>query len=118
METVISKADWKLLRTKIAEWQERYMAQLIQQYIQLLSDESRTPSDRFWDLEKQVKNAKKHPGVLICLEKANAVYDIVSLIQLGVISFEDLADFSDGLKECVQRILSLHMNATREERLE
>lgn len=118
MEAVISKADWKLLRTKIAEWQERYMAQLIQQYIQLLSDESRNPSDRFWDLEKQVKNAKKHPGVLICLEKANAVYDIVSLIQLGVISFEDLADFSDGLKECVQRILSLYMNDTEKERLE
>ena len=118
MGAVISKADWRLLRTKIAEWQERYMAQLIQQYIQLLSDESRNPSDRFWDLEKQVKNAKKHPGVLICLEKANAVYDIVSLIQLGVISFEDLADFSDGLKECVQRILSLYMNDTEKERLE
>ena len=108
MEAEISKADWKLLRVKIAEWQERYMAHLIQEYMQLLSDETQNPSDRFWALEKKVKNDRRHPGVLIRLQKSNAIYDMVSLIRLGVISFEDLADFSDNLKECVQRILLLH----------
>ncbi len=33
----ISKADWKLYRERVSDWQEHYMEQLNQEYINLLT---------------------------------------------------------------------------------
>ncbi|WP_333813397.1 hypothetical protein [Muricomes intestini] len=33
----ISKADWKLFRERIGDWQEQYMEKLVKKYIELLS---------------------------------------------------------------------------------
>ncbi len=54
--------DWKLFRSKIAIWQESYMEKLNQEYIELLSADSHA-SKKFWQLEKRIKNDKKHAGV-------------------------------------------------------
>ena len=42
------------------------------------------------------------------LDKGEAIYDIVKMINLGIITQEDLADFSDDLKESVQELLDRH----------
>lgn len=39
-----SKNDWKLFRTKIAQWQENHMDKLNKEYIELLSGKER-PND-------------------------------------------------------------------------
>ena len=52
----ISKSDWKLYREKIADWQENYMARLNKEYIALLSADDKIASDKFWELEKRIKN--------------------------------------------------------------
>ena len=39
------------------------------------------------------------------MSKSDAVFDIVSLIRLGVITYDDLADFSDELKQAVKMLL-------------
>lgn len=100
----VSKSDWKLFRTHIAKWQENYMERLLQEYVELLSGEENA-AEKFWKLEERIKRDKKHPGVLIELRKSNMIYDIVSLINLGVITTSDLEDFSDELKEGVNFIL-------------
>lgn len=100
----VSKADWKLYRSRIGEWQEAYMEKLIQEYVQLLSTEEKA-SDKFWMLEERIKKDKKHPGVMLELSKGNMVFDIVALINSGVITVDDLADFSDELKETVDFLL-------------
>lgn len=33
----ISKADWKLYRERVSDWQEHYMEQLIKEYVELLT---------------------------------------------------------------------------------
>jgi hypothetical protein len=48
---------------------------------------------------------KKNPGVQMQLDKGEAIFDIVTMINLGIITQEDLADFSDDLKESVQELL-------------
>ena len=63
----ISKADWKLYRERVSDWQEHYMEQLNQEYVNLLTSPGNA-SDHFWELEKRIKQDKKHPGVLIELE--------------------------------------------------
>lgn len=99
-----SKSDWKYFRSKIAEWQEAYMEQLTKEYIQLLSS-SEKASDKFWELEERIKKDRKHPGVIIELNKENMLYDIVALINYKVITVEDLDGFSDDLKEKVNFFL-------------
>lgn len=41
-----SKSDWKLFRTKIANWQENYMDKLNKEYIKLLSGDE-AASEKF-----------------------------------------------------------------------
>lgn len=99
-----SKKDWKLYRERIPGWQEDYMERLMEQYIELLSSDL-PASTKFWELEKRVKKDKKTPGVCITLSKSEMIWDIVSLIHDDVISFDDLKEFSDGLKQAVKFIL-------------
>ena len=100
----VSKNDWKLFRVRIGEWQEAYMERLVKEYTDLLN-EHENASDKFWKLEERIKKDKKHPGVMIELSKGNMIFDIVALINSGVITTTDLADFSDELKESVDFLL-------------
>ena len=100
----IPKSDWKLFRMCIVDWQEAYMERLVKEYMDLLEGEENA-SDKFWKLEDRIKKDKKHPGVILELSKGNMIFDIVTLINSGVITTADLADFSDELKESVDFIL-------------
>ena len=102
----ITKSDWKLYREKIAEWQENYMSRLNNEYIALLSADDKIASDKFWKLDKRIKNDRRHPGVIIEVSKSNAVFDVVRLIRLGVITYDDLTDFSDNLQQTVKELLN------------
>ena len=106
MRIEISKRDWKLYREKIAEWQENYMDCLNKEYIALLSSDEESPADRFWKLEERIKTDRKHPGVIIEMRRSSAIFDIAGLIAQKVITYEDLEDFSDELKEAVKMILN------------
>lgn len=97
----VSKADWKLFLAKLPDWQEAYMERLNQEYVHILNGEG-NPSDRFWALEKRIKEDKKKPGVQCELDKGTMVYVILELIREGAITEEDLDGFSDSLKEFVR----------------
>ena len=101
----ISKKDWELFREKLAVWQENYMARLIKDYIALLSAGDRNASDKFWELDNKIRTDRRHPGVILNVRKSEAIYDILRLIRLGVITYEDLSDFSEELQQTVKLIL-------------
>lgn len=96
-----SKKDWKLYREKIAGWQEDYMERLIKGYVDYLSGDE-PASTKFWEMEKRIKRDKKTPGVCIELNKGNMMFDLIRLMKDGVITFDDLAEFSDELRENVK----------------
>ena len=100
----VSKSDWKLFKARIGDWQEAYMERLVKEYMDLLEGE-KNASDKFWKLEERIKKDKKHPGVMIELSIGNMVYDIVALLNSGVITTADLEGFSDELKESVNSLL-------------
>ncbi len=101
----ITKADWKLFMEKVPEWQEAYMERLLKEYVNLLQCK-KPASTKFWDLEKRIKKDKKNPGVQMQLDKGEAIFDIVTMINLGIITQEDLADFSKDLKELAQELIA------------
>ena len=102
----IKKSDWKLFRSKIGKWQENYMERLVKEYIELLSS-SKNASDKFWKLEERIKQDRKHPGVILQSRASNMLIDLVSLINEGVITIEDLDGFSDELIEKVKLIVEV-----------
>ena len=101
----VSKRDWKLFQEKLGGWQERYMEGLCEKYIKLLSSDE-PASERFWKLEKRIKQDRRHPGVMMQLEKSETHWNIAMLIKKGVINERDLEGFSEDLIESVKMILS------------
>jgi|SRR6056297_2455437 len=101
MET--SKKDWKLFRKKIADWQETYMEKLIKEYIDFLNCD-KPASSKFWELEKRIKQDKKKPGVILELTKGDMLFDIIRLLDDGVITMDELLEFSDELRDNVKSL--------------
>ena len=89
------------------EWQENYMDRLNKEYIEILNG-NEDASEKFWKLEERIRKDKKHPGVMLELNKRNMIYDIVTLIRNNVIRIESLEGFSEELKEQVQFLLQRH----------
>ena len=100
-ERGFTEKDWKLFRSKIAEWQEAYIDRLNKEYIELSSEDA-NPSDKFWSLEERIKKDKQKTGVRAEMRRSNLIYNIISLINEGAIRFEDLEEFSDQLRETVR----------------
>lgn len=99
-ERRFTEKDWKLFRKKIPIWQEAYMDRLNKEYIELLSEDEKA-SDKFWRLNKKIKKDERKTGVIADMRRSRLIYNILSLIDEGVIKFEDLEEFSDELKEAV-----------------
>ena len=104
----ISKKDWKLFREKLSDWQEKYMEGLVKEYVNFLNDDKKPASDKFWELEKRIKEDKHHPGGIMEMSKSEVIWDIVRLIRLKVITYDDLSEFSGELRQEVKRILEMN----------
>ena len=101
----ISKKDWNLFRERLSDWQENYMEGLVKAYADFLNDDKKPASEKFWELEKRIKDDKRHPGVIMEMSKSEVIWDIVRLIRLKVITYDDLSEFSDELQKKVKRVL-------------
>ena len=104
----ISKKDWKLFREGLSGWQENYMEGLVKEYANFLNDDKKPASEKFWELEKRIKEDKHHPGVIMEMSKSEVIWDIVRLIRLKVIAYDDLSEFSGELQQEVKRILEMN----------
>ena len=83
------------------------MEGLVKAYADFLNDDKKPASDKFWELEKRIKEDMRHPGVILEISKSEVLRDIVRLIRLKVITYDDLSDFSDELQLEVKRILEM-----------
>ena len=102
----ISKSDWQLFRAKLPEWQEAYMEKLLIEYAAILNEE-KLASEKFWELEARIKEDKRKPGVIIDMHRSKMVNNILVLLNDGVITFDDLSDFSEQLKDSINFLIDL-----------
>ena len=65
------------------------------------------PSDKFWLLEKRINQDKKCCGVVIQMRKQNLPFDLAALINDGAITFSDVQEFSDELKDAVKHLCDI-----------
>ena len=76
------------------------MERLLKEYVNML--QSKKPaSTKFWDLDKRIQKDKKNPSAQMQLDKGEAIFDIVTMINLEITTQEDLADF---IKRLIQHI--------------
>lgn len=98
----VNESDWKLFRSKLSDWQESYMDKLNHEYMEILSGEG-SPFDKFWALEEKIRKDKKDTGVIVRgASRSNMLYHIMDLIRERAIGIEDLAEFSEELRETVK----------------
>ena len=83
------------------------MEGLVKTYADFLNDDKKPASEKFWELEKRIKEDKHHPVVIMELKKSEVIWDIVRLMKLKVITYDNLSDFSDELQNEVKRILEM-----------
>lgn len=100
----VKERDWKLFRKKLPGWQTAYMDRLNREYEAILQDEAMSPADKFWKLEKRIRNDKRDVGVIAEMSRSVMVQNLVSLVYEGAITLEDLDEFSDELKEKIRFI--------------
>ena len=93
--------DWKLFRKKLPLWQEAYMDKLNQEYIRLLSGEG-LASDKFWELEKRIREDKRSIGVAVDMRRSQMYSNLRSLMANEIIQEDDLDGFSKELAETIK----------------
>ena len=99
-----SEKDWKLFRQKLPKWQENHMEELCKEYLEILRKDKQ-PSERFWELEKRINNDKHHVGVRARMSRSNMDNNLLGLLREGVITLDDLAEFSDELQNQMRLIV-------------
>lgn len=97
----VKEGDWKLFRKKLPVWQEAYMDKLNQEYIRLLSGEG-LASDKFWNLEKRIREDKRSVGVAADMRRSQMYSNLVSLLVNEIIQEDDLDGFSEELSETIK----------------
>lgn len=103
----ISKADWKLFRERIGNWQERYMEKLSKEYVKLLTSPGNA-SDHFWELEKRIKQDKKHPGVLIEMNQVEMILTLFWMLddqmnlQMGIFQEQSMWQMNQSEQNLLQ----------------
>jgi len=97
----VTKADWKLFRERVPEWQERYMEKLEKEYIEYLKLDE-VASTKWWGLREKIHDDYNSPGVQMDLMKKNVDSDLVRLVMWGVITIDDLDGFSEELVNMVK----------------
>ena len=102
----ISKNDWKLFRERLPDWQERYMGNLLQEYNKLISGNT-AASERFWALDERIRKDKRSPGVQLTISRSGVFDALIRLLNDGVITMNDLADFSNELKDRISFLRQL-----------
>ncbi|MBC8548679.1 MAG: hypothetical protein H8D23_03415 [Candidatus Brocadiales bacterium] len=94
------ESDWKIFRKRVPEWQERYLTIKNQEITKMLSDDRKTPTERFWEAKEQMK---KDARILVdCFDghsRGKMGWYLFLMHLHKVITDEDLVDFSDSLRE-------------------
>lgn len=104
MNENFTENDWKIYKSKLPIWQEKYISNLLKKYNEIIGDCS-DPSERFWHLENEINKDKNYPGVTVERKRSNMIPTLVTFLRDGIVEISDIDDFSEELKETVKIFL-------------
>lgn len=77
------------------------MGRLNAEYAALLSADG-DASDKFWALEKRIRRDRQSVGVCVDMRRSKLIWNLIALVNEGVISRSDLDGFSEGVLEILE----------------
>ena len=95
----IEQRDWILFKEKLPNWQNRHLERLVNQYLEILTNADSAPAEKFWELEKRIREDKRNPGVVVEMSRDNVYGTIVSLLRDEILDLDELEGFSDEFRE-------------------
>jgi hypothetical protein len=102
MEKKLLKSDWKIFQKRVLEWRERYLLKKNCEIVGILTDEGKTPTERFWEAKKRMKEEAK--VLRDCLDghsRSKMEGYLLLMHRHGLIQNADLIEFSEALREQV-----------------
>ena len=96
------ESDWRLYRDNVAGWRERYLARKNEDLVAMLHDEDKTPTERFWAAkERMAEEARLLRDCLDRHSRSQMGFHLRLMVRYGMVSAEDLAEFSEELRQNV-----------------
>lgn len=99
-----AKAGWTLFQSLLPQWQERFMSRLCDKYAAVLTGPYRG-SEAFWEVKRLIRQDVKRIGAMAGSEQSEVASIFADLLREQVITVEDIADFSDEVKEMVEYLM-------------
>ena len=98
----MNESDWKKYSARLPLWRERYLAKQNARITGVLADPKKNETERFWDaLDEMQKEAKTLRSCLDRHSRSNMMFSLLSMLAVGMINAEDLADFSEELQKSI-----------------
>ncbi|MCD6527431.1 MAG: hypothetical protein J7K75_10620 [Desulfuromonas sp.] len=94
------ESDWKKFRKRVPEWRERYLSGKNTEIVAILTDESRTPTEQFWDAKERMETEAQI--LKDCLDghsRSSMFTYMLVMFRHKLIVESDLSEFSDELRE-------------------
>jgi hypothetical protein len=105
MEGKVKESDWKTFRKLVPELRERYLTEKNKGLIAIFMDESRTPTERFWDAREQIEKERKI--LEACLDghsRSSMRWYMYLMYRHGMLSDSDLENFSEDLRNTIKLV--------------
>ena len=105
------ESDWKLFSQKYYEWKNRCLKQFITEYKAIL-DSDDTPIDKFVELKERINKDNRASVFHLSgrFSRNDMNLNIKALPHTGVLSLDDLSEFSDEVKEMAEFVIRYNYN--------
>ena len=94
----MNESDWKLFRSKFRLWVERYMEKVCDEYKQILNSDA-SACEKYNTIAGRISADGRKTALTIRNSPANMFHNIDALLSRGVITLDDLREFSSELQD-------------------
>jgi len=104
----LKESDWKAFRAMVPELRERYLMERNPELVAVLTDESLTPSERFWNTSERIGEIAKL--LRTCLDghtRSRMVEHLLLMYRYKMLTDDDLGNFSQALQSRVVELSGL-----------
>lgn len=98
------ESDWKLFQKRVPEWRERYLESRNKEIVRILTDDSKSPTEWFWDAKERIHNeARLLVDLLDGHSRSKMFRYLFAMYGHGFIGAGDLEEFSEELRDRIRK---------------
>ncbi len=98
------KKDWEMYQSKLGKWQEDHADRLIKEYMKILTGKG-TAMERIAALKEHADGDFSGIGLTLIPNEEEMLFDLIDLVREGVITVDDVGDFSEETLETVKHFI-------------